>query len=124
MAVLNYILLAVRDPLESARLYNRLLGAEPVHSASDFVLYALPTGLKIGLWATGEMQPPPLPPGGSELTFSLPDVESVRSLYAVWVDLGLSVLQEPTETGFGFTFVLADPDGHRLRAFVRAENPS
>jgi hypothetical protein len=33
------------------------------------------------------------------------------------------VVQEPTRMDFGFTFVVADPDGHRLRPFVLAENP-
>ena len=34
--------------------------------------------------------------------------------------LGLKVIQEPTDMDFGFTFVVEDPDGHRLRPFVPA----
>lgn len=49
MRTLNYLLLAVRDPLKSAELYSKLLGREPVEKAPTFVLYVLPTGLKIGL---------------------------------------------------------------------------
>ena len=30
MRTLNYLLLAVRDPLKSAELYSKLLGREPV----------------------------------------------------------------------------------------------
>ena len=35
----------------------------------------------------------------------------------------IKVLQEPQDLDFGFTFVVEDPDGHRLRPFVLAEQP-
>jgi predicted enzyme related to lactoylglutathione lyase len=47
----------------------------------------------------------------------------VRETYAAWTKLGLEVVQEPTRMDFGFTFVVADPDGHRLRPFVLAADP-
>ena len=47
----------------------------------------------------------------------------MRATYAAWTKLGLAVVQEPTRMDFGFTFVVADPDGHRLRPFVRAADP-
>ncbi|NOK15567.1 hypothetical protein [Corallococcus carmarthensis] len=37
--------------------------------------------------------------------------------------LGLKVLQQPTDMPFGFTLVVEDTDGHRLRPFVLAERP-
>jgi predicted lactoylglutathione lyase len=49
--------------------------------------------------------------------------EAVRQTYEDWKKLGLEVLQEPTDMAFGFTFVVEDPDGHRLRPFVLAANP-
>jgi catechol 2,3-dioxygenase-like lactoylglutathione lyase family enzyme len=120
--VLNYILLAVKDPLASAEFYNAILGAKPVQSASTFVLYALPTGLKVGLWATADIKPTPQPAGAVELSFSLPDQAAVLDTYEAWTKLGLKVVQEPTRMDFGFTFVVADPDGHRLRPFARNDN--
>jgi predicted lactoylglutathione lyase len=33
------------------------------------------------------------------------------------------VVQEPTQMDFGFTFVVEDLDGHRLRPCVLAEQP-
>ncbi len=123
MRTLNYVLLAVRDPLASAELYTRLLGREPVEKASTFVLYVLPTGLKIGLWLAADVVPKPLQAGGVELSFTEDSKDAVRATYEEWMKLGLTILQEPTEMDFGFTFVAQDPDGHRLRPFVPAERP-
>lgn len=123
MRVLNYILLAVRDPLASATLYTKLLGREPVEHGKTFVLYVLPSGLKIGLWVADEMEPTPKPAGGVEISFSEASKDAVRATYAEWTRLGLKVVQEPTEMDFGFTFVVEDPDGHRLRPFVLADRP-
>ncbi|HYO71148.1 MAG TPA: VOC family protein [Archangium sp.] len=123
MRTLNYLLLAVRNPLQSAELYSKLLGREPVEKSRTFVLYVLPTGLKIGLWLADEVAPAPKPAGGIEISFSEESREAVRATYAEWTRLGLKVVQEPTDMDFGFTFVVEDPDGHRLRPFVLADNP-
>ena len=123
MPDLNYLLLAVKDPRRSAQIYDQLLGVKPVENSPTFVLYVLPTGLKVGLWAADGMKPVPRPAGGVELSFSLPDETAVRATYAAWTKLGLEIVQEPTRMDFGFTFVVADSDGHRLRPFVLAADP-
>ena len=123
MPDLNYLLLAVKDPRRSAAIYDQLLGVKPVENSPTFVLYVLPTGFKVGLWAADGMKPVPRPAGGVELSFSLPDEAAVRATYAAWTKLGLAVVQEPTHMDFGFTFVVADSDGHRLRPFARAADP-
>lgn len=123
MRTLNYLLLAVRDPLKSAELYSKLLGREPVEKAPTFVLYVLPTGLKIGLWLANEMEPKSNAAGGIEISFSEDSKEAVRATFEEWTKLGLTVLQEPTEMDFGFTFVVEDSDGHRLRPFVLGDDP-
>ena len=123
MRTLNYLLPAVRDPLKSAELYSKLLGREPVEKAPSFVLYVLPTGLKIGLWLADEMEPKPNAAGGIEISFSEESKDAVRATFEEWSKLGLKVVQAPTEMDFGFTFVVEDPDGHRLRPFVLGDNP-
>ncbi len=120
----SYALLAVADPRESTKIYNRLLGLEPVELSDTFALYVLPTGWKLGLWKKDGMEPKPLAPGGSELAFNLPDRSDVDRLHAEWSDLGLVIVQSPTELDFGYTFVAADSDGHRLRAFALSESPT
>lgn len=123
MRTLDYLLLAVKNPRESAKLYTQLLGREPVENSDSFVLYVLPTGLKIGLWIASEVEPKPAAPGGIEIAFSEKSRDAVLGTYEAWKKLGLRVLQEPTDMDFGFTFVVEDPDGHRLRPFVLAERP-
>lgn len=123
MTVLNYILLPVKAPLDSAKLYDKLLGAEPVEKTQTFVLYVLPTGLKVGLWLRENMDPVPAEPGGLEVCFTETSNEAVSALHAKWSALGLKTIQAPRNMDFGFTFVVEDPDGHRLRVFARAANP-
>lgn len=124
MRTLDYILLAVKNPRETAKLYTRILGREPVETSDTFVLFVLPNGFKIGLWIASEVQPAPKAPGGVEISFSEPSREAVRKTCEEWKKLGLRVIQEPTDMDFGFTFVAEDPDGHRLRPFVLADRPS
>lgn len=119
----RYVLLAVADPRKSTEIYNRLLGLEPVELSDTFALYVLPAGWKLGLWKKDGMEPAPLMPGGSELGFPLAERGDVDRLHAEWKSLGLTIIQHPTDLDFGYTFVMADSDGHRLRAFALSENP-
>ena len=123
MSNLNYILLAVRNPLASAEIYDQVFGAKPVERAKTFVLYVLPNGLRVGLWASADVKPEPRPAGGVELSFTCPDKAGVLATCEAWKKLGLQVMQEPTNMDFGFTCVLADADGHRLRPFVLNDDP-
>ena len=123
MPTLNYILLSVTSPLASAPLYEGVFGVPPVQRTATFVLFVLPGGLKVGLWSTADTQPTPRPAGGVELSFTVADRASVVATFEAWQRLGLTVVQEPTDMDFGFTCVLADPDGHRLRPFVLADAP-
>ncbi len=123
MRTLNYLLLAVRNPAESAKLYTKLLGCEPVENSPTFVLYVLPNGIKIGLWISGEIEPAPKPAGGIEISFTEENDDAVRATYREWSQLGVKIVQEPTRMDFGFTFVAEDPDGHRLRPFALADDP-
>jgi len=123
MPIPNYLLIAVQNPRQSAELYAQLLGCQPVENSETFVLYVLPNGLKLGLWMASTMVPKPALPGGVEIAFGLDSREAVLRTYDEWTKLGLRVVQEPTAMDFGFTFVVEDPDGHRLRPFVLAEKP-
>jgi len=123
MSNLNYLLLAVRSPRESAELYTRVLGAKPVENQETFVLYVLPNGLKVGLWRSDDMKPAPRPAGGVEVSFTEDSRDAVLDTYKRWKEWGLRIVQEPTDMDFGFTFVAEDRDGHRLRPFVLADKP-
>ncbi|MBB4841782.1 catechol 2,3-dioxygenase-like lactoylglutathione lyase family enzyme [Paucibacter oligotrophus] len=116
----NFLLFYVAKPLESAAFYTRILGRGPVEVSPGFALFALDSGLKLGLWARAGVEPAVegLPQHASgELAFALPDIAAVQAAHQAWLALGLSMLQAPTQMDFGYTFTAADPDGHRLRVF-------
>ena len=123
MPTLNYLLLAVANPRKSAELYGKILDAEPVAASDTFILYALKGGLKLGLWLKDEMLPMTGKPDGVDISFDAKTNDEVRATYGRWTALGLKVLQEPTDMDFGFTFTMADPDGHRLRVFALNDDP-
>lgn len=118
----HYTILYVADPAASARLYAVLLGAQAIDVSPTFALFALEGGRMLGLWARDGVEPAADFHGsGSELAFRAPDAAAVDALYAAWREHGVTVVQAPAMLDFGYTFTVADPDGHRLRAFARAE---
>ena len=64
----NFMLLYVDSPQASARFYSGLLGCEPVETSPTFVLFALDSGLKLGLWARHLVEPAvSAAPGAAEI---------------------------------------------------------
>ena len=119
----NILLFYVTDPQASRRFYADLLGREPVEASPTFVLFILPSGLALGLWSAGGVQPVPAATGGgSELGFRVNSVAEVEGTHADWQAKGATIALAPTDLDFGRSFVALDPDGHRLRVFVAAED--
>lgn len=119
MARPNFMLLYVDSPQGSAHFYGGLLGREPVETSPTFVLFALESGLMLGLWSRQTVQPTPAASvGGAELGIAVESAAAVGATYADWKARGVPIAQEPTEMDFGTTFVGLDPDGHRLRVFA------
>lgn len=118
----HYLLLYVDSPATSANFYSRLLDKPPVELQPTFALFILDSGLKLGLWSRHTVEPAAeAAGGGGELGFSVPDEQTVDTLYAAWNAQGLRIAQTPTALDFGYTFVALDPDGHRLRVFALSE---
>jgi catechol 2,3-dioxygenase-like lactoylglutathione lyase family enzyme len=114
----TFILLYVDQPEASAVFYADLLGHAPLKSSPTFALFALASGVKLGLWSKHTVQPAADAIGGAELAFVAADPDAVRARHADWVGRGLRIAQTPTDLDFGHTFVALDPDGHRLRVFA------
>ena len=115
----NCVLLYVANPPSSAEFYAGLLGRPPVEASPSFAMFALDSGVMLGLWARADVQPAAVAPAGSaELAFTLEANGAVDALHADWVGRGLRIAQPPTAMDFGYTFVALDPDGHRLRVFA------
>ena len=122
MADPNFIILYVDSPTASADFYAALLGKPAVESSPTFAMFALPSGIMLGLWSRHTVEPAAAQTlgGGSEVAFAVDSRDRVTSLYEAWTARGLRVAQEPVDMDFGHTFVALDPDGHRLRVFAAA----
>ena len=116
----NFILLYVESPAASAAVYTDLLGRPPVESSPTFAMFALASGVMLGLWARNTVEPAASGHGGGEMAFAVANPDTVHALHADWSGRGLTIVQAPTDMDFGRTFVALDPDGHRLRVFAPA----
>ncbi|MBL8572317.1 MAG: VOC family protein [Hyphomicrobiaceae bacterium] len=115
----NFIILYVADPTASARFYADLTGREPVEASPTFAMFALASGLMLGLWKADTVEPKAtLRGGGGELGLTVADADAVAATFADFSARGLPILQPLTRMDFGPTFVTHDPDGHRLRVFA------
>ncbi|MDC8760423.1 VOC family protein [Janthinobacterium fluminis] len=115
----NFFLLYVDRPPASADFYAGLLGRPAVEVSATFALFALESGVMLGLWSKHTVEPAATAGGGgAEVAFSLADRDAVDARYADWRAKGLPMLQAPVALDFGYTFVALDPDGHRLRVFA------
>jgi catechol 2,3-dioxygenase-like lactoylglutathione lyase family enzyme len=117
----NFLVLYVDDPVAAAAFYADLLGRPPIESSPTFAMFALDSGVMLGLWARHTVLPVAADSaGGSELAFSVAGAAIVDATHADWRKRGLTIAQSPTDMDFGRTFVALDPDGHRLRVFAPA----
>lgn len=118
----NMIILYVDNPATSQPIYADLLGCEPVDASPTFVMFALGSGLKLGLWSRDTVEPSAAAAadGGNEIAFPVASDAEVDAVHADWRARGLSIVQAPTAMEFGRTFVALDPDGHRLRVYAPA----
>lgn len=118
MPNLSLVILYVDSPPASAVFYAQLLGQEPAEASSTFAMFALPSGVGLGLWSRHTVEPAAAAAGGgTEIAFMADDVDAVHK---DWAARGLAIAQPPTDLDFGRTFVALDPDGHRLRVYAPA----
>ena len=114
----NFLILYVDNAAASAAFYTELLGRAPIEASPTFAMFALESGVKLGLWAKHTVEPAvSAAGGGAELAFAVDSDEAVDARHAEWSERGLAVLQAPVRMDFGYTFLALDPDGHRLRVF-------
>jgi predicted enzyme related to lactoylglutathione lyase len=115
----NFVLLYVDNPPSSAMFYADLLGKQPVESSPTFAMFALGSGVMLGLWSRETVEPAVTSAAGSgELAIAVVDRDAVETMHTDWTRRGLKIAQEPTDMDFGRTFVALDPDGHRVRVFA------
>lgn len=113
-------ILYVRDVLASAAFWQRVLDTAPAEASPGFAMFVAEGVPRLGLWKRADVEPAAQAPGGGEFTFQLADAAALDAQLAAWQAAGATLLQPPTAMDFGLTGCVADPDGHRLRAFVPA----
>ena len=119
----NFFILYVKDAAVSAAFYSKLLGKQPAMSSPMFAAFALESGVMFGLWSISDIKPAADGAGStSEVCLPVADSSAVEATHDDWKKRGLKIVQQPTELGFGPTFVALDPDGHRLRVFAQPHN--
>ena len=112
-------LLYVEDPLKSAEFYEKLLRAPPVEASPRFAMFALSPPTMLGLWKRADVLPKATALAGcNEIGFQVENNSKVNDFFTSAKEIGALVLQEPMQMDFGYTFTVADPDGHRLRVFA------
>jgi predicted enzyme related to lactoylglutathione lyase len=112
-------LLYVEDPIASAAFYEKLLNAKPVEASPGFAMFSLGATTALGLWRRADVLPKVTAPAGSnEVGFQVESSEIVDRFFASSKQAEATVLQEPVNLDFGYTFTVADPDGNRLRVFA------
>ena len=115
----TYYLLHVADPLASAAFYEQILGVAPVETAPTFSRFVLEGGVKLGLWSKATVEPATAgAPGGSEIGIAVKAPAEVDAVAAAWDKFSPTILQAPVDMDFGRSFLIADPDGHRIRVFA------
>ncbi len=112
---LGFTLLFVANPQKSSLFYQEIFHLKPIEESPTFVMFALKNGVMLGLWSKYTAEPRvEAPPGSFELCFP---AENVDALYEEWGKKHITVAQKPTDMDFGRTFVVLDPDGHRIRVY-------
>lgn len=117
----NLVVIYVESAPASAKFYADLFGRPPVESSPRFAMFALDSGMMLGVWSRNEVAPAvTATPGTSELVVMVADGSALNALLENWRRRGLRIAQEPTKMDFGQTFVALDPDGHRLRVLAQS----
>lgn len=112
---LGFVLLFVSNPQKSSLFYQEIFNIEPIEESPTFVMFALENGVMLGLWSKYTAEPRvEVPAGALEICF---ETEDVDVLYEECGKKRVTVAQKPTDMDFGRTFVILDPDGHRIRAY-------
>jgi predicted enzyme related to lactoylglutathione lyase len=112
------LLLYVEDTAKTAAFFHTLFQAPVVEQSANFAMLALPGGLMLGLWARNDVKPVPVAgSSGFELAITLQIEAAVDAALAEAVEVGARVVQQPIHLDFGYTFLVASPDGHLIRVF-------
>lgn len=100
----------------STKFYRHFLGKDPIEQFDGFSVFQLDTHFILGLQDKHSITPKPQSNfGGFELSMTVQDHGKVEEFFNICKEQQIPIALQPTELEFGYTFVVLDPDGHRLR---------
>src|SRR5271154_4205720 len=101
MSDVNFVLLYVESPAASPAFYADLLGRPPVESSPTFAMFAMTSGVMLGLWSRRTVEPAAPATGCSgEIAVAVGNADAVRALHAEWSRRGLTFAQAPVQMDF------------------------
>lgn len=116
MTAPNMFIVYVSDAPASARFYGDLFEMTPSFETPAFIAFELASGVQLALWSRAEVDLAETSVRTGEVCLAVESApESVEALFAKWKGKGVQVVSEPSDEGFGRTFVIADPDGNLIR---------
>lgn len=78
----NFVILYVDNPTASATFYANILGHAPVEISPTFAMFALSSGVMLGLWSKHTVEPTATASGGGmEVAFSVNNVDTVNAIH-------------------------------------------
>lgn len=104
----------VSDIEASVRFYRDLLGLDTEFESPRYVTFSLGEGVSLALWTGKADALEGAPTRTSEVCLNV-DAPRVMETFNAWTSQGVEVIEDPHEDVFGITFVVADPDGNRIR---------
>jgi predicted enzyme related to lactoylglutathione lyase len=113
----NMFIVYVSDVARTVDFYRQVFALEPSFFPSPgFATFSLAEGVDLALWSGHDEVLAGDPARTSEVTLCLPGgPEAIEEQHRAWTALGVTVLEPPHDAVFGRTFVIADPDGNRIR---------
>lgn len=125
MVMPNFVIFYVADIEKSVDFYSRLLRTPPIQQTISFAMFAVSEQLMLGLWDRTCVQPQANWSEQFQLhefAFMLPNELQLKQQLHDWQAAGACLIQEISLMDFGWSFMVQDPDGHRLRVMCPAKS--
>lgn len=111
----NMFLFNVTDVARSKVFYESILDLQPAFDLPTFVAYPLEGNVMFALQTDG-FTPQGDARANAELGVNIvATTDEIDALYADWISKGATEIEPPHQEKFGYTFLVADPDGNLIR---------
>lgn len=111
----NMFLFNVSDIDRAKAFYESILDLSPAFDLPTFVAYPLEVNVMFAIQRDG-FQPQGEQRPNAELGVNIAATnEETDALFADWISKGATEIEPPHQEKFGYTFLVADPDGNLIR---------